>query len=46
MIECARRFGGIVMPPIHLGRTARPGDDGKMLTTAWTCALDGASAPA
>jgi len=32
MVECARRFGGIVMPPIHLGpdRT-RPADDGTML---------------
>ncbi len=32
MIECARRFGGIVMPPIHLGPDrARPADDGRML---------------
>ena len=32
MIECARRFGGIVMPPIHLGPDrAKPLDDGKML---------------
>jgi creatinine amidohydrolase len=32
MIECARRFGGIVMPPIHLGPDrARPAGEGKML---------------
>jgi creatinine amidohydrolase len=32
MIECARRLGGIVMPPIYLGPDrARPTDDGKML---------------
>ena len=32
MVECARRFGGIVMPPIHLGPDrARPTDDGEML---------------
>ncbi len=32
MIECARRFGGIVMPPIHLGPDrARPVEDGRML---------------
>ena len=32
MIECARRFGGIVMPPIHLGPDrARPAGDGRML---------------
>ncbi|MFB3825392.1 MAG: creatininase family protein [Bryobacteraceae bacterium] len=32
MIECARRFGGIVMPPIHLGPDrARPADNGQML---------------
>ena len=32
MVECARRFGGIVMPPIHLGPDrAKPADDGKML---------------
>jgi len=32
MIECARQFGGIVMPPIHLGPDrAKPADDGKML---------------
>jgi creatinine amidohydrolase len=32
MIACARRFGGIVMPPIHLGPDrAKPTDDGKML---------------
>jgi len=32
MLECARRFGGIVMPPIHLGpdRT-RPAEPGRML---------------
>jgi creatinine amidohydrolase len=30
MVECARRFGGIVMPPIHLGPDrAKPADDGK-----------------
>jgi creatinine amidohydrolase len=32
MIECARRMGGIVMPPIHLGPDrSRLDDDGKML---------------
>ena len=32
MIECARRFGGIVMPPIHLGPDrARPAAEGRML---------------
>lgn len=32
MIECARRFGGIVMPPIYLGPdSAQLTDDGKML---------------
>ena len=32
MVECARRFGGIVMPPIHLGPDrAKPADDGKTL---------------
>ncbi len=32
MIVCARRFGGIVMPPIHLGPDrARPADNGQML---------------
>ena len=32
MIECARRFGGIVMPPIHLGPDrARPSSDCRML---------------
>lgn len=32
MVQCARRFGGIVMPPIHLGPDrARLADDGKML---------------
>jgi len=32
MVECARRLGGIVMPPIHLGPDrAKPADDGKML---------------
>ncbi len=32
MAECARRFGGIVMPPIYLGPDrAKPADDGKML---------------
>jgi creatinine amidohydrolase len=32
MIRCARRFGGIVMPPIHLGPDrARPLDNGDML---------------
>ncbi|MCR4414703.1 MAG: creatininase family protein [Thermoguttaceae bacterium] len=32
MIECARRLGGIVMPPIYLGPDrAKPTDDGKML---------------
>ncbi len=32
MIECARRFGGIVMPPIHLGPDrARPAQGGRML---------------
>jgi creatinine amidohydrolase len=32
MIECARRFGGIVMPPIHLGPDrARPMEDGRVL---------------
>ena len=32
MIECARRFGGIVWPPIHLGPdSAKMLDDGKML---------------
>jgi len=32
MVKCARRFGGIVMPPIHLGpdRT-KPAGDGSML---------------
>ena len=32
LAECARRFGGIVMPAIHLGPgSARPGEDGRML---------------
>jgi len=32
MVECARRLGGIVMPPIHLGPDrARPADDGSLL---------------
>ncbi len=32
MIECACRFGGIVMPPIHLGPDrARPTADGRVL---------------
>ncbi|MCC6857734.1 MAG: creatininase family protein [Bryobacterales bacterium] len=32
MIECARRFGGIVMPPIHLGPDrGRPAPGGGML---------------
>ncbi|NQT14009.1 MAG: creatininase family protein, partial [Planctomycetes bacterium] len=32
MVECARRMGGIVMPPIHLGPDrAKPDDEGKML---------------
>jgi len=32
MVECARRLGGIVMPPIYLGPDrAKPTDDGKML---------------
>lgn len=32
MVECARRFGGLVMPPIYLGPDrAKPADDGKML---------------
>lgn len=32
MIECARQFGGIVMPPIHLGPDrARPMEDGRVL---------------
>ena len=32
MVECARRFGGIVMPPIHLGPDrAKPAGDGSML---------------
>ena len=32
MVECARRFGGIVLPPIHLGPDrARPAADGTML---------------
>lgn len=32
MIECARRFGGIVMPPIHLGPDrSRQGEDGSLL---------------
>jgi creatinine amidohydrolase len=32
MAECARRFGGIVMPPIHLGPDrARPDEQGRML---------------
>jgi creatinine amidohydrolase len=32
MIECARRFGGIVLPPIHLGPDrARPAGEGRML---------------
>jgi len=32
MVECARQFGGIVMPPIHLGPDrAKLTDDGKML---------------
>jgi creatinine amidohydrolase len=31
MVECARRFGGVVMPPIHLGPDrARPAGDGLM----------------
>jgi creatinine amidohydrolase len=32
MVECARRLGGIVMPPIHLGPDrAKVADDGKTL---------------
>lgn len=32
MVECARRFGGIVMPAIHLGPDrARPAEGGRML---------------
>jgi creatinine amidohydrolase len=32
MMECARRFGGIVLPPIHLGPDrARPTGEGKVL---------------
>jgi creatinine amidohydrolase len=32
MIECARRLGGIVMPPIHLGPDrAKPTESGEML---------------
>lgn len=32
MVRCARRFGGIVMPPIHLGPDrAKPAEDGSML---------------
>jgi creatinine amidohydrolase len=32
MLECARRFGGIVMPPIYLGPDrAKPADRGQML---------------
>jgi creatinine amidohydrolase len=32
MVQCARRLGGIVMPPIHLGPDrAKAADDGKML---------------
>lgn len=32
MVECARRFGGIVLPPIHLGPDrAKPAEDGSML---------------
>jgi creatinine amidohydrolase len=32
MVLCARRFGGIVMPPIHLGPDrAKPAGDGSML---------------
>lgn len=32
MTQCARRLGGIVMPPIHLGPDrAKPADDGNML---------------
>ncbi len=32
MVECARRLGGIVMPPIYLGPDrAKPTGDGKML---------------
>jgi creatinine amidohydrolase len=32
MIECARRLGGIVMPPIHLGPDrAKPAEEGKTL---------------
>ena len=32
MVQCARRFGGIVMPPIHLGPDrAKPGPGGTML---------------
>jgi creatinine amidohydrolase len=32
MVECARRFGGIVMPPIYLGPDrAKPADGGQML---------------
>jgi creatinine amidohydrolase len=32
MTQCARRFGGIVMPPIHLGPDrAKPLDEGKTL---------------
>lgn len=32
MAECARRFGGIVMPPIHLGPDrAKPADEGRTL---------------
>jgi creatinine amidohydrolase len=32
MVECARRLGGIVLPPIHLGPDrAKPAPDGRML---------------
>ena len=32
MLECARRFGGIVLPPIHLGPDrSRQGEDGSLL---------------
>ncbi len=32
MVECARRFGGIVLPPLHLGPDrAKPAADGSLL---------------
>lgn len=32
MVECARRFGGVVMPPIHLGPDrSKQGEDGSLL---------------